>query len=96
MCVTLWKSKSTTWLDSLEDLSVPRRWLKISGMYIFSNVTVEGRVVDSNMNGFSGNLFAVLDYYLEVKDVGLGVVIRNAVFVNCTSDMTSIFFYSIL
>ena len=28
-------SESTTWLDSLEDQSVPRRWLKISGIYIF-------------------------------------------------------------
>ena len=26
---------TTTWLDSLEDLSA-QRWLKISGMYIFS------------------------------------------------------------
>ena len=26
---------STTWLDSLEYLSAPRSWLKISGMYIF-------------------------------------------------------------
>ena len=38
---------------------------------------VEGRVVDSNMDGlssFSGNLFAVLDYYLELGHAGLGVV----------------------
>ena len=41
----------------------------------FSCVMVEGGVVDSNMNGFSsfsGNLFAILVYYLEVADVGLG------------------------
>ena len=41
----------------------------------FFCVTVEGRVVDSNMNGFSnfsGNLFAVLVYYLEVGDVVSG------------------------
>ena len=34
----------------------------------FTCVTVEGRVVDSNMNGFSsfsGNLFAIFIYYLE-------------------------------
>ena len=46
------------------------------------------------MNGFSsfsGNLFAVLVYYLEVGDVGSVVVIGNAVFLNCTSDMTTIF-----
>ena len=30
-----WKSESTSWSDSLKDLSLPRRWLKISGMYIF-------------------------------------------------------------
>ena len=38
----------------------------------FSCVTVEGRVVDSNMNGFScftGSVFAALIYYLEVGDV---------------------------
>ena len=39
----------------------------------FFCVLVEGRVVDSNMDGFSDNLFAVLVYYLEVRDVGSGV-----------------------
>ena len=40
-----------------------------------SYVMVEGRVVNSNMNGFSsfsGNLFSILVYYLEVGNVGLG------------------------
>ena len=61
-------------------------------------VTVEGRVVDSNMIGFcsfSGNLFAVLVYYLEVGDFGSGVVTGNAVYVNCTGGMTIVFLYSI-
>ena len=38
----------------------------------FSCVMFEGRVVDSNMDGFSsfsGNLFAVLIYYLQMGDV---------------------------
>ena len=48
---------------------------------------VEGRAVNSNMDGFSGNLFAVLVCYLEVGDVGSGVVVRNAVFINITADM---------
>ena len=59
---------------------------------------VEGRVVDFNMNGFSrfsANLFAILAYYLEVGDVGLGAVIGNTLFANCTGDMTIVFFYSI-
>ena len=60
-----------------------------------SSVTVEGRIVDSYMDGISGNLFAVLVYYLEVGYVGWGVVIVNAVFVNCNGDMTNLFFYSI-
>ena len=63
----------------------------------FSCATVEVRVVDCNMNGissFPGNLFAV--YYLEVGDVGLQVVVGNAVYVTCTGDMTIMFFYSIL
>ena len=38
-------------------------------------VTVEGRVVDSNINGFfsfSGNLLVILVYYFEVGDFGFG------------------------
>ena len=38
----------------------------------FSCNTVEGRVVDSYMNGCFSNLFTVLVYYLEVGDVGSG------------------------
>ena len=30
------RSESTTWLDSSENLSGPRRWLKVSGIHIFS------------------------------------------------------------
>ena len=55
----------------------------------------QGRCVDSNMNGFSSfsdNLFAILVYYLEVGDVGSGLVVGNAVFVNYTGDMTIVFF----
>ena len=64
----------------------------------FSCVMVQGRVADSNMNGFSsffGNLFSVLVYYLEVRDVGSGLVVGNAPFVNCTGDMTIVFFHYI-
>ena len=41
----------------------------------FSCVTVEGSVVESDMNGFpsfSGDLFAILVYYVEVGDVSSG------------------------
>ena len=72
------RSETTTWLDSLEDLSVPRRWYKIFYVVPFSSVTAEGRVSDSKMNGFSsfsGNSFAVLTYYIKVGDVGSGLVI---------------------
>ena len=64
----------------------------------FSCVMVGGRVVDSNMNGFtifSGNLFAVLVYYLEMGDVGSRVVVGNALFVNCTDSMTIAFLHPI-
>ena len=47
-------------------------------MYIFS-VTVEGGIVNSNMDGFSnlsGNLFSVMVYSLEVEDVGARVVVE--------------------
>ena len=91
---------TTIWLDSLVQQSVQRRLLKISWMYI-SCVVVEGRVVDSDMNSFStlssfsGNLFAILVYYLQVRDVSCGMVVGNTVLVNCTVDMTVVFFYSI-
>ena len=38
---------------------------------------------------------ASLVYYFEVGDVGLGVLVENAVHVNCTGDMIIVFFYSI-
>ena len=53
---------------------------------------------DIDMDGFSslsGNLFAILVYYLEVGDVGSWLVVWNAVFVNSTGDMTIVFFYTI-
>ena len=62
--------------------------LKISIMYIFPVA------FDSYMDGFSsfsGNLFAVLVYSLEVGDIGSGIVVGNAVYVNCTGDMTTVF-----
>ena len=61
----------------------------------FSSVTVEGRIVDSNMDGFSSNLLAVSVCFCKVGDVGLGMVVGNVVFVNCTGDMTIVFFYYI-
>ena len=61
----------------------------------FSSVTVEGMDVDFNMDGFSGSLFTFLVSYLELWDVGLWVVVGNAVYVNCTGYMTNMFFYSI-
>ena len=56
---------------------------------------IEGRVVYSNMNGFSGNLFAISVCYLEVGDVGSGMVVGYIVFLNCTGDVTVVFFNSI-
>ena len=40
------------------------------------------------------NLFAVFFYYLELGDVGSGVVAGHAVLANYTGDMTIVFFYS--
>ena len=54
----------------------------------------EGRVVDCNMDGlssFSSDLFAVFVCYLKVEDAGSGEVLWNAVYVNCTGDMTIVF-----
>ena len=43
---------------------------------------------------FSGHFFTVLVYYLEVGDIGSGVLAENAVFVNFTSDINIVLFYS--
>ena len=54
------------------------------------------------MNGFSSfpdNLLAILVYYFEVGDVGdvgFGMIVRHTVLINCTGDMTAVFFNSIL
>ena len=43
----------------------------------FFHGAVGGRIVNSNMDGFSrfpGNLFAVLIYYFEMGDVGFGMI----------------------
>ena len=48
-----------------------------------SSVTIEGRFIDSNMNGFSifsSHLFAIFVYYLEVRDVGLGWLLEPMYF----------------
>ena len=58
---------------------------------------IVGRVDDSNMDdpsSLSNNLFADLVYYLEVGEFGLGWLL-DILFVNCTSDMTIVFFYSV-
>ena len=61
-------------------------------------ITIERRVVDSNMHGFCrhpGNLIVFLVYNLKLEDVGSRVVVGNTVHVNCTDNMTSVFFFSI-
>ena len=58
----------------------------------FTCAIVEGRAVDFNTDSISDKLLAVLLHYLEVGDVGLGVVARNTVCVNCTGDLTIVFF----
>ena len=83
-------SESTIWSDSLEDLSAARRSLKIYGIYVFSHVTIVSRVVYSNVDGFfsiSGNLVPVFVYYL-CERCWLKKVVGNAVYVNCTDDIT--------
>ena len=44
--------------------------------------------------GFSANMFAVLIYYFEVGDVGMGLVVGFTVVVNSTCYMTAMFFHS--
>ena len=53
---------------------------------------LDNREVESNVDSFSGNLFAVLVYFLEVKEAGFGVLF--AVFAKCTGKITIAFFYS--
>ena len=64
----------------------------------FACVTVENRVADSNMNGFSsfsGTLFAVFVYYVEVGGVCSVVFVGHVVYVNSIGDMTIVFLCSI-
>ena len=46
-------------------------------------------------SSFSGNVLAVLVYYLKVGDIDLRVVVGNNNHVNYTGDMIFVFFYSI-
>ena len=67
-------------------------------MYI-SHVMIEGRIVDSNMNGstsFPDNFFAILVYYFEVWDVGSLMIDGHTVLVNSTGDVAAVLFNSIL
>ena len=51
------------------------------------------------MNGFSGfpsNFLAILVYYFEVGDVGIGMIVGHTMLVNITRDVTAVFFDSIL
>ena len=60
----------------------------------FSCVDVEGRIANSNINGFSsfpGNLFTILVYYFEVGDVGIGMIVGHTVLVNFSGYMTAVF-----
>ena len=56
---------------------------------------IQCQVVDPDVDGFSGNLFAVLIYYFEVGDVSTGMVAGFTVDVNCTDYMIAMFLYSI-
>ena len=84
------------WLDLLAYSSVQRRWLKISGMYIFPVLWLNaGLVILIWMAALaSGKLLSILVYSLEAGDVGSGVIVGSTVFVNCIGDMTVVFFYS--
>ena len=88
------RSESTTWLDSFGICLLQKGVWKFLGC-TFSCVVIEGRVVDYNMNSFSGTLFAILVYYLAVGDIDSGVVVGNVVFVNWPGHMIIVFFYSI-
>ena len=92
------RSDSTTWYYLLEGMSAPRRWLKISEMYTFPVLWLrEGLFLLIWMSSVASLATYVLSWSinLEVADVGLRVVVGNAVFVNCTGHITIVFFYSI-
>ena len=65
----------------------------------FSHVLVEGRIVNSDMDGFSsfpGDLFAVLIYYFEMEDAGSWMIIGYTVLINYTGNVIAVFFDSVL
>ena len=61
----------------------------------FSHVVVEGIIINSNMNVFSSFPGNFLVYYFEVEDVGFGMIVGHTILVNCTGDVTGMFFNSI-
>ena len=56
----------------------------------------KGRVDNSNMDDlshFSGSFLAVLVYYFGMGDIGLGLIVGNAVYVNFNANITIVVFY---
>ena len=43
-----------------------------------------------------GNLFTASIYFCETEDIGFGMIVGYTVLVNCTGDVTAVFFDSIL
>ena len=56
---------------------------------------VDWRVGESNIDGFSGKMLAVIVYYLDVGDDGFRVIVGNALYVNCNGDLINTLFHSI-
>ena len=75
-------------------MSAPRRWLKISGMYIFPVLQLKVGLLILIWMASLATCYLSWSIILEVEDVGSGVVAGDAVFVNCTADKTIVFFYS--
>ena len=61
-----------------------------------SHVAGEGGIANSDINAFTGNVFAILVHYFEVADIGPGMPVRHTALIYCTDDMTGVFFNTIL
>ena len=68
-------------VEDFWDVHFPVLWLKAGLLILIWMASLASLAV-----------FAVLVFYFEVENVGMGVGVRNAVYVNCTGDMAAVLF----
>ena len=80
----------------MADPSIPKKVVEDFQDVHFSCVAAEGRIVNSNINAslVLWQLVCYLGLLFEVGDVDSGMTVGHTVLVNCTGDVTTVFFNS--